>query len=87
LPCLVLRLLILLASSTTSNVSVSVLSRHEPRGAHLAGEIYRGGRVLTDSPSVPVLADVLVIADEDHGADPGLSAPTLGVSPLQSPPG
>jgi hypothetical protein len=70
-----------------SNASVSVLSLHEPRSAHFADEIYRGGRVLTDSPSVPVLADVLVIADEDHGADPGLSAPTLGVSPLQSPPG
>jgi hypothetical protein len=37
--------------------------------------MYRGGRVLTDSPSVPVLADVLVIADEDHGADPGVPRP------------
>src|SRR6185437_2657969 len=70
-----------------SNATVSVLSLHEPRGAHLAGAIYRGGPVLPDSPSVPVLADVLVIADEDHGADASLSAPTLGVSPLQSPPG
>jgi len=70
-----------------SNASVSVLSLHEPRRAHVAGEIYRDGRVLTHPPSVLVLADALVIADEDHGADPGLSAPTFGVSPLQSTPG
>lgn len=46
-----------------------------PRSAHFADEIHRGGRVLTDSPSAPVLADVLVIADEDHGADPGVPRP------------
>ncbi len=30
---------------------------------------------LTDSPSAAVLAGVLVIADEDHGADPGVPRP------------
>ena len=34
-----------------------------------------GGRVLTDSPSAPVRAGVLVIADEDPGADPGVPRP------------
>jgi len=63
---------------------VSVLSLHEPRGVHFAGEIYRGGRVLTDSPSVPVLADVLVIADEDHGADPGvISSHPRSITPAE----
>ena len=42
---------------------------------HFAGEIHRGGRVLTDSPSAAVLADILVIADEDHRADPGVPGP------------
>ena len=46
-----------------------------PRCALFAGEIHRGGRVLTDSPSAPVRADVLVIADEDPGADPGVPRP------------
>ena len=39
------------------------------------GEIHRGGRILTDSPSAPVIADVLAIADEDHGADPDVPRP------------
>jgi hypothetical protein len=38
----------------------------EPHSAHFAGEIRRGA---------PVLAYVLVIADEDHGADPGVLQP------------
>ena len=53
----------------------SVLRLHEAHSAYFVGEIHRGGRVLTDSPSAPVLADVLVIADEDHRADPGVPHP------------
>jgi len=53
----------------------SVPRLHEAHSAHFAGEIHRGGRVPTDSPSAAVLADVLVIADEDHGADPGVPRP------------
>jgi hypothetical protein len=53
----------------------SVLRLHEAHSAHFASEIHRGGRVLTDSPSAPILADVLVIADEDHRADPGVPRP------------
>ena len=58
----------------------SALRLYKPHNAHFAGEIHRiglpGGRVLTDSPSSVVLADVLVIAAEDHGGDPGV--PRLG---------
>jgi hypothetical protein len=47
--------------------------------AHWAGQIHRtarrDGRVLTGSPSYPLLADVLVIADEGHSADPGVLQP------------